>query len=129
MFFGGDHFWDTAFVRQAPTDTLKSRGPGQARLATNCVTMGDLGRPPRIARFTAELFDGFRALTLKNDALRRRFDGLKYDAKKIEGVVYDLKIRNLVPPATAAAAEGEPGPGADLMPADAAPAAKEARTQ
>ncbi len=105
---------------------FKSCGPGQARLATNCVTMGDLGRPPRIARFTAELFDGFRALTLKNDALRRRFDGLKYDAKKIEGVVYDLKIRNLVPPATATVG---PGPGADMMPAEAEPAAKEARAQ
>lgn len=39
----------------------------------------------------------FRLLNLKNDALRKRFDGLKYDVKKCEEVVYDLTIRGLVP--------------------------------
>jgi hypothetical protein len=61
------------------------------------VTVGDVGRPLRIARFTADFHAGFRLLNLKNDYLRKRFDGLKYDAKKIEGVVYDLTIRNLLP--------------------------------
>jgi hypothetical protein len=64
---------------------------------TNCVTVGDMGRPACIARFAAELHAGFRLLNLKNDLLRKRVDGLKYDAKKIEGVVYDLTIRNLLP--------------------------------
>jgi len=29
--------------------------------------------------------------------LRRRSDGIKYNVKKIEDVVYDLSLRNLVP--------------------------------
>lgn len=36
-------------------------------------------------------------LNLKNDGLRKRFDALKYDVKKIEEVVYDIKIRGLTP--------------------------------
>lgn len=43
----------------------------------------------------AELNAGFRLLNLKNDSLRKRFDALKYDVKKIEEVVYDLSIRGL----------------------------------
>lgn len=45
----------------------------------------------------AELNAGFRLLNLKNDSLRKRFDALKYDVKKIEEVVYDLSIRGLTP--------------------------------
>lgn len=52
----------------------------------------------KIAKFVAELDSGFRLLNLKNDSLRKRFDGLKYDLKKVEEVVYDLSIRGLRPP-------------------------------
>ena len=45
----------------------------------------------------AELDSGFRLLQLKNDSLRKKFDGLKYDLKKVEEVVYDLSIRGLKP--------------------------------
>ena len=69
----------------------------QSRLAVNCVTSGDYGRPVRIAGFMAELDSGFRLLQLKNDSLRKKFDGLKYDLKKVEEVVYDLSIRGLKP--------------------------------
>jgi predicted translin family RNA/ssDNA-binding protein len=68
-----------------------------ARLAVNSVTAADYERPFRISSFLAELSDGFRLLNLKNDALRRRFDGLKYDVKKVEEVVYDITIRGLKP--------------------------------
>ncbi|XP_062582455.1 translin-like [Saccostrea cucullata] len=68
-----------------------------SRLAVNSVTAGDFNRPMRIANFVAELDAGFRLLNLKNDALRKRFDGLKYDLKKVEEVVYDLSIRGLKP--------------------------------
>lgn len=50
-----------------------------------------------IAHFANELNAGFRLLNLKNDGLRKRFDALKYDVKKIEEVVYDLSIRGLKP--------------------------------
>ena len=63
----------------------------------NAVTAGDYGRPIRIAKFIGELDSGFRLLNLKNDALRKRFDGLKYDLKKVEEVVYDVTIRGLKP--------------------------------
>ncbi|XP_060552579.1 translin-like [Ruditapes philippinarum] len=68
-----------------------------SRLAVNSVTAGDYGRPMRIAKFVGELDSGFRLLNLKNDSLRKRFDGLKYDLKKVEEVVYDLTIRGLKP--------------------------------
>lgn len=42
------------------------------------------------------IFFFVRLLNLKNDALRKRFDGLKYDVKRCEEVVYDLTIRGLV---------------------------------
>lgn len=68
----------------------------QSRLSVNAVTAGDYSRPVRIARFIADLDAGFRLLNLKNDALRRRYDALKYDLKKAEEVVYDLTVRGLV---------------------------------
>jgi hypothetical protein len=44
----------------------------QARLATNCVTMGDFARPARISAFVNDIYDGFRLLNLKNDGLRKK---------------------------------------------------------
>lgn len=75
----------------------------QARLAVNSVTAGDYSRPLRISTFINELDSGFRLLNLKNDSLRKRYDGLKYDVKKIEEVVYDLSIRGLNKEATVGA--------------------------
>lgn len=66
-----------------------------SRFATNSVTLGDFERPLQIQRFMADLSAGFRLLNLKNDGLRKRFDGLKYDVKKIEEIVYDISIRRL----------------------------------
>ncbi|XP_050296812.1 translin [Anthonomus grandis grandis] len=66
-----------------------------SRFAVNAVTLGDYQRPLQISKFVAELNAGFRLLNLKNDSLRKRFDVLKYDVKKIEEVVYDLTIRGL----------------------------------
>ncbi|KAF7280002.1 translin [Rhynchophorus ferrugineus] len=66
-----------------------------SRFAINSVILGDYSRPLQISKFVAELNAGFRLLNLKNDSLRKRFDVLKYDVKKIEEVVYDLSIRGL----------------------------------
>lgn len=52
----------------------------------NSVTNGDFKRPLHVSQFVAELNSGFRLLNLKNDGLRKRFDALKYDVKKIEEV-------------------------------------------
>merc|ERR1712080_721221 len=66
-----------------------------SRLSVNCVTSEDYSRPVRIAGFLSSLHSGFRLLNLKNDNLRKKFDGIKYDLKKVEEVVYDLSIRGL----------------------------------
>ncbi|KAF8418959.1 putative Translin-1 [Tirmania nivea] len=68
-----------------------------SRLAVNSVTLGDYQRPLLISRFVKDLHSAFQVLNLKNDTLRRRSDGIKYNVKKIEDVVYDLSLRNLVP--------------------------------
>ncbi|KIY48639.1 Translin [Fistulina hepatica ATCC 64428] len=68
-----------------------------ARLAVNAVTLGNFEQPIHISLFVKELFAGFSLLNLKNDILRRRFDSLKYDMKKIEDVVYDVSLRKLTP--------------------------------
>jgi len=47
----------------------------------------------RILQFVNELYAGFQLLNLKNDFLRKKYDSIKYDLKKIEEVVYDLSIR------------------------------------
>ncbi|KAJ3041144.1 hypothetical protein HDV00_009859 [Rhizophlyctis rosea] len=66
-----------------------------SRLAVNCVTHGDFQRPFRIHQFIVDLHSGFQLLNLKNDALRKRFDSIKYDIKKTEEVVYDISVRKL----------------------------------
>ncbi|KAI9310328.1 Translin [Dichotomocladium elegans] len=66
-----------------------------SRLAINAVTAGDYKRPLRMSSFLARLSAGFLSLNLKNDALRKRFDSIKYDVKKIEEVVYDISLRGL----------------------------------
>ncbi|KAL0099208.1 hypothetical protein PUN28_020051 [Cardiocondyla obscurior] len=67
-----------------------------SRFAVNSVTNGHYHWPMQIATFVNNLNAGFRLLNLKNDILRKRFDALKYDVKKIEEVVYDLCIRGLI---------------------------------
>lgn len=68
-----------------------------SRLAPNSVTLGDYARPLQISRFIKDVHAGFQLLNLKNDALRRRSDGIKYAVKKVEDVVYDLSLRGLIP--------------------------------
>lgn len=73
-----------------------------ARLAINSVTLGDYQRPLQISQFVKDIHAGFQILNLKNDSLRRRSDSIKYNVKKIEDIVYDLSLRNLVPQAESA---------------------------
>ncbi|KAJ5594751.1 uncharacterized protein N7459_000959 [Penicillium hispanicum] len=73
-----------------------------SRLAVNSVTLGDYARPVQIGNFIKDIFAGFQLLNLKNDILRKRSDGIKYSVKKVEDVVYDLSLRNLIPKGSAA---------------------------
>lgn len=69
-----------------------------SRVCVNSVTRNDFQTPIAISEFVSDLYGGFRLLNLKNDNLRKRFDGIKYDLKKIEEVVYDISIRGLQKP-------------------------------
>ncbi|PSR83915.1 Translin [Coniella lustricola] len=71
-----------------------------SRLATNSVTLGDHELAVKISKFIKDLHAGFQLLNLKNDILRKRVDAVKYHVKKVEDVVYDLSLRNLIPSST-----------------------------
>ena len=66
----------------------------KARLAVNSVTMGDYERPLVISRFVKGLSNAFQLLNLKNDLLRKRFDTIKYDVKKIEEGGSEIDLAN-----------------------------------
>ncbi|EAA31675.1 Translin [Neurospora crassa] len=68
-----------------------------SRLAMNSVTLGDTELAVQISGFIKDLHGGFQMLNLKNDILRKRVDSVKYAVKKVEDVVYDLSLRNLIP--------------------------------
>jgi predicted translin family RNA/ssDNA-binding protein len=66
-----------------------------SRLAVNSVRYGNYSTPALISTYLNNLYSGFRVLNLRNDALRRRYDGIKYEIQKIEEVLYDVTIRKL----------------------------------
>ncbi|KAI6655740.1 hypothetical protein LOD99_1882 [Oopsacas minuta] len=68
-----------------------------SRLTVNSVIQGDYQRPYDIFKFVSELNAGFKLLHFKNDHLRKKYDSLKYDIRRIEEVVYDLTLRGLIP--------------------------------
>ncbi|KAK6942791.1 Translin family [Dillenia turbinata] len=65
------------------------------RYVVNRVTAGDYDCPRKVLKFLTDLHAAFRMLNLRNDFLRKKFDGLKYDVKRVEEVYYDVKIRGL----------------------------------
>jgi len=67
----------------------------KSRLCVNSVISGDYIMPLKISKFVNDFFAGYRLLNLKNDGLRKRFDSIKYDLKRIEEVVYNIRIRKL----------------------------------
>ncbi|KAG0141112.1 hypothetical protein CROQUDRAFT_664292 [Cronartium quercuum f. sp. fusiforme G11] len=68
------------------------------RLSINIVTLGMYQVPIAISQFCKDLSVGFSMLNLKNDSLRKRYDSIKYDLKRLEEVVYDITLRGLCPP-------------------------------
>ncbi|KAK8854533.1 hypothetical protein IAR55_003272 [Kwoniella newhampshirensis] len=67
------------------------------RLSINAVTSQNFALPVKIAAFVNDIFASYSLLNLRNDALRRKFDSLKYDVKRCEDVLYDLTLRGLAP--------------------------------
>ncbi|XP_076895252.1 uncharacterized protein LOC143547807 [Bidens hawaiensis] len=65
------------------------------RYVVNQVTAGDYDCPRKVLKFLTDLHASFRLLNLRNDFLRKKFDGMKYDLRRVEEVYYDVKIRGL----------------------------------
>ncbi|KAL6141953.1 hypothetical protein ACLB2K_060238 [Fragaria x ananassa] len=65
------------------------------RYVVNQVTAGDYDCPRKVMKFLTDLHASFRLLNLRNDFLRKKFDGMKYDLRRVEEVYYDVKIRGL----------------------------------
>ncbi|XVE96639.1 hypothetical protein REPUB_Repub02eG0240000 [Reevesia pubescens] len=65
------------------------------RYVVNQVTAGDYDCPRKVLKFLTDLHAAFRMLNLRNDFLRKKFDSMKYDLKRVEEVYYDVKIRGL----------------------------------
>ncbi|SCZ90037.1 BZ3500_MvSof-1268-A1-R1_Chr1-3g01737 [Microbotryum saponariae] len=77
--------------------SIISMHPPQSRLAVNRVTLGDYESPLQFSQFAKELSTAFGLLSLKNDSLRKRFDSIKYDLKKLEeGQLHTLRVSTLV---------------------------------
>ncbi|KAG9441666.1 hypothetical protein H6P81_017520 [Aristolochia fimbriata] len=64
------------------------------RYVVNQVIAGDYDSPKKVLKFLTDLHAAFRMLNLRNDFLRKKFDGMKYDLRKVEEVYYDVKIRS-----------------------------------
>ncbi|CAN1143106.1 TSN [Linum perenne] len=65
------------------------------RYVVNQVTSGNYDCPRKVLKFLTDLHAAFRMLNLRNDFLRKKFDGMKYDLRRVEEVYYDVKIRGL----------------------------------
>ncbi|EOY07871.1 Translin family protein isoform 2 [Theobroma cacao] len=65
------------------------------RYVVNQVTAGDYDCPRKVLKFLTDLHAAFRMLNLRNDFLRKKFDTMKYDLRRVEEVYYDVKIRGL----------------------------------
>ncbi|KAL2533629.1 Translin family protein [Abeliophyllum distichum] len=78
------------------------------RYVVNQVTAGDYECPRKVLKFLTDLNAAFRMLNLRNDFLRKKFDGMKYDLRRVEEVYYDVKIRGLAANRESAGKEGDP---------------------
>ncbi|EPY51937.1 translin [Schizosaccharomyces cryophilus OY26] len=67
-----------------------------ARFSVNAVIHGNKEVPLKSLQTIENVHSSFQLLSLKNDSLRRHFDSLKYQLKRAEDVVYDMRIHNLL---------------------------------
>ncbi|XP_050243072.1 uncharacterized protein LOC126691861 [Quercus robur] len=79
------------------------------RYVVNQVTAGDYDCPRKVLKFLTDLHAAFRMLNLRNDFLRKKFDGMKYDLRRVEEVYYDVKIRGLAATGDAIGEQGIEG--------------------
>jgi predicted translin family RNA/ssDNA-binding protein len=63
------------------------------RRAVVCATKDDTKEVYKIKETVEQIFGFFLSLDLRNGELRKKSDSIKWNLKKIENVVYDLKMR------------------------------------
>ncbi len=66
------------------------------RRAIQAATKDDFKTPIVLKDFVDQLFGEFLRFDFRNNELRKKFDGMKYDLKKLEDLVYNLKINNKI---------------------------------
>ena len=66
------------------------------RKAINAAINDDSKTVVRAKKFVEELYYGLLQFDLRNGELRRKFDGLKYDLKKMEDLLLSLKLQGKV---------------------------------
>ncbi|KAL5716958.1 hypothetical protein ACHQM5_010057 [Ranunculus cassubicifolius] len=82
-----------AFLHWLQTGNLLTHIEAEEKLG---LTAGDYDCPRKVLKFLTDLHAAFRMLNLRNDFLRKKFDGMKYDLRRVEEVYYDVKIRGLM---------------------------------
>ncbi|XP_011077332.1 translin-like [Sesamum indicum] len=65
------------------------------RYVVNQVTAGNYDCPRKVLKFLTDVNAAFRMLNLRNDFLHKKFDGMRFDLRRVEEVHYDVKIRGL----------------------------------
>lgn len=64
-----------------------------ARVAVACAIRGNYEKVGHLKDFVAEIWGEMLKFDFRNSALRRKFDSIKYNLKKIEDIRYDIKMR------------------------------------
>jgi len=66
------------------------------RKATNSAIDNDFERVIEIKDFLSEIYSMFMQFDFRNGELRKKFDGMKYDLKKVEDLVFQLKVNGKI---------------------------------
>ena len=66
------------------------------RKAINSAIEKDFKLSVDIKEFVSELYGEMLKFNFRNGQLRKKFDSIKYDLKKLEDLVYDLKTKGLI---------------------------------
>lgn len=63
------------------------------RRATNCAIKGDYEPALFIRDFVEDIYNQFLAMDLRNGELRKKFDGMRYDLKRLEDLALSIKFK------------------------------------
>ena len=66
------------------------------RRSINLAIKGKFDAAVEAKEFVAELYYQLSKFDFRNSELRRKFDGMKYELKKLEDLVLDLKLKGMI---------------------------------